>query len=537
MSTTASRRSVRSTVALPPIRDVHMPPWLARRPQWLVGGVVLLGLLVLSAVLRSRQLGGELWFNEAIATGIASHSFGELPGVLRDGGSAPLYYVLLHLWTSALGDSESETRALSLLFALLTIPVAGWAGWSLGGRRAGLYAAVLLAFSAFLTQYAEETQPYALMALLGLLVVTGFLHGFVYRRRRYLWLFAIALEAALYTHGSAGLLVFGLVVALVPIVRCAPPDRRRAILLDAALCFGVVALLYVPWLPTTIHQIAHATSPWHYAPLLGFVVPGDMVGGERVVATLAVVAVVGLAPLLVRARRRTPEAVTMWALVVLAFAALGLAAATSVAAPDWVARYSAPLVGSVLLLGAVAAARSKVVGAVAILLVVVFSANPSSFASAHKSDMRDIAGQLGPRLHAGDVVASGQPEQTPLAWYDLPAGLRYWSTIGPIRDPTYMNWSDAQRRLTRAPPAATAGALVASLRRGQQLLFVRPLTEGSRNWNQPWTRLVRRRSAQWGQILINDVANGTLTAVARAPSAYPGACCVADSAILYRKAS
>ena len=538
MTTATPRRPLRSVVGVPPIRDVRMPAWLARRPQWLVVGVVLLVLVAVSAVLRTRVISTDLWFNEAIATGLATHSLGELPGVLRNGGSAPLYYVLLHFWIGAVGTGEAATRSLSLLCALVTIPLGGWAAWSLGGRRAGLYAAVLMAFSAFLTQYSEQTQPYALMVLLGLLTITGFLHGFVHRRRGYLWLFAIGLEAAFYTQGSAGLLAFGLLAALAVVVRCASPPDRSAILRDAALCFGAVVLFYLPWLPTTIHQIAHATSPWHYTPLLGFVVPGDMVGGERVDATLAVVVVVALAPLaLIRERRRCTEAVALWTLIVLGVAALGLAAVSSLVAPDWVARYSAPVVAPVLLLGALSAARAKIVGAVAIVLCIAFCANPASFASQHLSDMRDVAGQLAPKLHPGDVVAVGQPEQTPLAWYYLPGGLRYVSTIGRVRDPTYMNWSDAQRRLTQASPAATLTPLVASLRSGQQLLFVRPLTEGSRNWGEPWSKLVRRRSAQWGQILTNDVANGTLTPVATAPGSYPGACCVADSAVLYRKSS
>jgi hypothetical protein len=80
-------------------------------------------------------------------------------------------------------------------------------------------------------------------------------------------------------------------------------------------------------------------------------------------------------------------------------------------------------------------------------------------------------------------------------------------------------------------------ALVASLKPGQQLLYVRPLTEGAQNWDAPWTQLVRRRSAQWGQILTGDVAAGTLRPVASAPHYYRGACCVADSATLYQKAS
>ena len=48
---------------------------------------------------------------------------------------------------------------------------------------------------------------------------------------------------------------------------------------------------------------------------------------------------------------------------------------------------------------------------------------------------------------------------------------------------------------------------------------------------------MRRRAAQWGQILSNDVATGMLKAVAWAPHNYRGACCVANSATLFQKAS
>ena len=81
-----------------------------------------------------------------------------LPGILRQAGDAPLYYVLLHLWILAFGSGEAVTHGLSLALGLLTIPAAMWAGWSLFGRRAGIFAAVLFAFNAFLTKYAQETR-------------------------------------------------------------------------------------------------------------------------------------------------------------------------------------------------------------------------------------------------------------------------------------------------------------------------------------------------------------------------------------------
>jgi mannosyltransferase len=97
-----------------------------------------------------------------------------------------------------------------------------------------------------------------------------------------------------------------------------------------------------------------------------------------------------------------------------------------------------------------------------------------------------------------------------------------------------MNWVDALKRLRAADPRATLAPLLASLKPGQQLLFVRPLTEGAQNWEAPWTQLVRRRSAQWGALISAD---HSLVPVAWAPHNYRGACCVADSAVLYRKVS
>jgi mannosyltransferase len=100
-----------------------------------------------------------------------------------------------------------------------------------------------------------------------------------------------------------------------------------------------------------------------------------------------------------------------------------------------------------------------------------------------------------------------------------------------------MDWVHALPRLQAAPPAATLDPLVASLRPGQQLLYVRPLTEGAKNWKASWTALVRQRSAQWGQILQSDADRGVLKAVAVAPHNYRGASILAYSAVLYQKVS
>ena len=266
--------------------------------------------------------------------------------------------------------------------------------------------------------------------------------------------------------------------------------------------------------------------------------PEDLVGGERVDATLLIGVVVGLVPLLLsRSRRHSPIAVTLVALLAAAISALVLSKLSQIVTTGWTYRYFAPMVAALLLASAIGAARARIVGLVVIVLIIAFNFDPGSFAPGHMSNMQDVSGELAPMLHTGDVVAMSQPEQTPLADYYLPAGLKYTTTMGTPADVQTMDWRNALSKLQHTQPASTVNALVASLKTGQQLLFIRPLTEGTQNWDAPWSQLVRRRSAQWGAILQQDVGNGPLTAVARAPHTYQSACCVASSAILYRKAS
>jgi hypothetical protein len=247
--------------------------------------------------------------------------------------------------------------------------------------------------------------------------------------------------------------------------------------------------------------------------------------------------VIGLAPLFTPRQRRTRDGTMMWSLILLIAGTLIIAWLASQVTPAFVARYMAPILASILLLAAWGAARSGVVGLVCVALTLAFVVHISSYAPRYKSDMQDISGEITPLLHRGDLVVSAQPDSAPLAWYYLPAGLRYATTIGPVSDPSYMNWVHALKRLQDADPAATLDPLIASLRPGQQLLYVRPLTEGANDWKAPWTSLVRRRAAQWGQIIQNDVGSGVLRPVAVAPHNYRGASILAYSAVLYQKAS
>jgi mannosyltransferase len=519
---------------VPRVMDVREPRWLERIPAWAVNAGVVLVLIAVSGYLRSYFIGGQFWMDEAITTGIASHSLSQIPGLLRHDGSPPLYYVLLHFWIKGFGASETATHAMSLLFGLLTIPAAFWAGYSLFGRRAALFAATLFAFSPFLTEYAGETRMYELMGLLGILATTAYIHAFVFRRRKYLIMFAICQALMLYTHAWGMFFGAGAVLALIPI--WLNSDDRRGLVKDALLAFIGAGILFLPWLPNFIYQAAHTGAPWAPPPRFGapVLLSRDLLGGDRITVALILALVIGVASLFTKRYRHSRQATLLWALLVLPIATLLLAWLASQITPAFVSRYFAPVLAPILLLAAWGCARAGIVGLVAIILSVVFTVHISSYTPQYKSNMREVSGEMSKRLHPGDLVIVGQPEQVPLTWYYLPGDLhlQFASPLGKVSDPTYMNWVYALKRLGNSKPGPTLDPLLATLRPGQQVLFIRPLTEGAGNWKAAWTLLVRRRSAQFGAILASDP---TLKQVAWAPHVYRGACCVADSAVLYRK--
>jgi len=477
--------------------------------------LLLMGMVALSLWLRTRALRAGFWIDEGLSVGIASYPLAEIPGVLRQDGSPPLYYAILHGWIAVVGPGEAATHGLSVGFALLIIPVAFWAARSLAGPRAGWIAAVLAACHPFLTYNAQETRMYALMALLGLLVAATFAHAFVLRDRRYLAPFAVVATLAVYTHNWALFLVAGTLAALV--VAWQASGERRALVRDAALAYGAVGALYLPWVPTLLFQAAHTGAPWSSRPGWEGLLEAVLVaaGSNAGAPLFVVVAGAGVAALLrprpsgaatspagpeADARRRVAAA-----LLALIGVSVLLAWLSSQVAPAWASRYMAVFVGPVLLLGSIGLAHARRLGIVVVAILVFFWWTPREGALSTKSNVRDVAARISERpVGAGDLVVSTHPEQLPVLRYYLRGeGFRFADSMGRVADPRVMDWRDVHARLRAAGPRRTARPLVDALAPGQAVILVQPILR-TYGWRAPYTALVKRRSVQWERALERD---------------------------------
>jgi mannosyltransferase len=467
--------------------------------------IMALAFLVgVSLALRTQAIHARFWIDEGLSVGISSHHLLDIPDVLRQDGSPPLYYLLLNVWMRLFGSGEADTHAMSVACALFMVPLAWVAARALFGDRAAWIAALLAAINPFLTYYAQESRMYALVALISTAVAATFVIAFVHGRRRWLPAFGVSLALLAYAHNWGMFIGLGTVAALVPIWRAA--RDRRAVLRDAAIGYGVAVALYLPWLPLLISQARHTGAPWAEAPKFQAVLNGlaNLLGGAAPAMAFALGAGYGLSTLLA-GPRQSPRARAALALAVIAATALACAWIASQISPAWSNRYFAVFLGPLLLLGSAGLARGGRLGVVVVAILVAFWFNPRTGALNNKSNAHDTSVLVRDRLEAGDIVLAVHPEQGPVMHYYLPQdiGLRWANIMGPVKDPTVFDWRDALDRLKAAKPTPTEDALVRTLKPGEKILAVFPIIRTAR-WGAPWTSEVRKRSAQWQRVLDRD---------------------------------
>ena len=481
-----------------------------RRPSFVLPALsdrAIVGLLSLVALaLRAPNLGRAYWIDEGISVGIASHPLRQMPGLLRQDGSPPLFYFLLHFWTRLFGSSEVATHMLPLAISLAAVPAGYWAGRELFDRTAGLAAAALLATNPFLNWYGTETRMYTLVILLAIVAVT--LVGRAVRDRQ-------AIDAAgavsayallLYTHNWA---IYFTVATTGVLLALAWLQADRSLAVWSAVCAAGAFAVWLPWLPSFLFQAGHTAAPWAVRPGIGdfFADPSSALAG-----TLGVIIVPLLATGVWICRHGVPDE-RRWAVgsvAALAFVTTVLGFVGALLEPSWTERYLAIIVAPYLVAAAGMLSFDRrgrrflwvaCGGLTAWALVGILLPNPNSRYA--KDNMAAVAAAATPHLQVGDVVVVTQTEQVPVASHYLPVGLRYLTPTGPVPDPSVVDWRNIVHRLQVSVPCATLGPTLDALPVGTDVLEIAPVRHLGAS-GSAWSRAVNSQVAGVEQFLTND---------------------------------
>jgi mannosyltransferase len=216
---------------------------------------IVVGLTVLATVLRFATLGVQSYHHDEIVTAsrILRGSFGHAMHEVWTGESTPpIFYALAWVWTQLVGTGEFGLRSLSAAAGVATVPIAYLIGVELRGRRAGLWAAALVAVNPMMLWYSQEARAYALVALFGALSVLYWLRAERSGARRDVVWWGVWSGLALGTHYFV---VFPIAAEALMLLR-----RRglRASLGGLAILSGFTIAVA----PVAIHQMSLGHADW-----------------------------------------------------------------------------------------------------------------------------------------------------------------------------------------------------------------------------------------------------------------------------------
>lgn len=221
-----------------------------------VSRAALLWTLLAAAGLRFFRLDAQsLWSDEGASV---AQALRDAPAIVANAAAdihPPFYYLALSGWVQWAGTSEFAVRAFSAVLGIVLVALCWLLGKRFGGTRTGLVAAFVAALNPFQLYYAQEARMYMLAAVLGAVCVLATLR-IAAPVSTALALYAGAAVLGLYTHYT-----FPVVLAVCNLIwlgqwlgsRPPRPNPARSLLLWLGAQV-LVAVVYLPWLPTALRQ-------------------------------------------------------------------------------------------------------------------------------------------------------------------------------------------------------------------------------------------------------------------------------------------
>jgi mannosyltransferase len=386
---------------------------------------VIAAIVVVAAVLRLATLSTQsLWADEGFTARIATSSLGSAASqVPHTESTPPLYYAVEWLWVHVFGSSAFALRFPAALFGCMTVVVIWVVGVLIGGRLAGLIAAVFTATSPIMVWYSQEARSYALLVLLCVAALGFFVMARREPRTRWLVGWALCSAAALATHYFA---VFPVVVEGGWLLIA--QDRRRV-----AAAAAIPLLVGAALLPLALYQKDHVPRPWTSIYTVGdqvkaiaqsfFIGPTWTPIIHR--AGLAALVLLALASVYALARSG-PSRRRSWggALAVLAALVLGLPLVLSLLGTNYLAPrnvlYAWPLLALVVALGAAGLPRrwmlTGVLAGSAIFIAITVAV--ASTSRLQRDDWRGLLASLGaPHGARAVIVVDGFTDDRVVQYY------------------------------------------------------------------------------------------------------------------------
>lgn len=232
----------------------------------------LAALAVASAVTQLSFISrSSIWHDEGYTLLLSSQNWSDIIARTARDVHPPLHYLALNTWSSIFGTSELAARGLSVLFVVVSIVFAYLLVKRLMGEGPGRIAALFTAFGPFLIRYGQEARMYAMVAALLLVATYLLVLALDKRQLKWLYLYAIVMALAFYTHYYALFMVpvHWLYVLTRTVARRQDRPKGQIDLMNIHWWAAniLIVALFVPWVPAAYAQFTRVQAGFWIPPV------------------------------------------------------------------------------------------------------------------------------------------------------------------------------------------------------------------------------------------------------------------------------
>jgi hypothetical protein len=253
--------------------------FLTRHPKSTLFGALFLAVAVFLGIVLSKIGVWSVWFDESFSAFMIKQSFADIWNYTALDVNAPLYYYLLKIWSLVVGHSDVALRLLSVIFGVGALIGGFFLSRRLFGQRVGYFTLPFLALSPMLLRYATEMRCYTLLIFLLIMATYVFVVASQKEERKWWLLYGFLIAAAMWTHYYAALPI------LAHFLWRAVTLRKKFFSRNFVLGLVLAAMLFLPWLPTMIHQLTVVQNNGFWIAPFGLDTAGNFLSEMMVYST------------------------------------------------------------------------------------------------------------------------------------------------------------------------------------------------------------------------------------------------------------
>ncbi|MBR3163848.1 glycosyltransferase family 39 protein [Candidatus Saccharibacteria bacterium] len=206
----------------------------------------------------------SIWFDESFSAYLTRFDFAHIWEFTAADVHPPFYYFVLKAWAKLFGRTDFSLRSLSMVFGAIAILMAFlWLKYKYG-TIAAIFGTFLLSISPTLVRYGQEMRMYTLIVAIVFAATYVLQLAIDHGGKKWWFLYACLLALGMWTHYFV---VFAWIAHFFYLLKI---YKKRLFKQPVLKVYFLAVLLFLPWVPGLISQIADVQGHGFWVPALSF---------------------------------------------------------------------------------------------------------------------------------------------------------------------------------------------------------------------------------------------------------------------------